>query len=78
MGRIGREIADRLAAFKMEIHYHARSPKADAPRIGPITPRRKASAAAVDWLVIALVGGAQTENYVSEAVLKAMPWIRFW
>ncbi len=26
LGRIGREIADRLAAFKMEIHYHSRAP----------------------------------------------------
>ena len=27
LGRIGREIADRLAAFKCELHYHARSEK---------------------------------------------------
>ena len=27
LGRIGREIADRLAAFKMDIHYFARSEK---------------------------------------------------
>ena len=73
MGRIGREIADRLAAFKMEIHYHARSPKADAPAHWIYHATPESLAAEVDWLVIALVGGAQTENYVSEAVLKAMP-----
>ena len=27
LGRIGREIANRLAAFKMDIHYHSRSEK---------------------------------------------------
>lgn len=72
MGRIGREIADRLAAFKMEMHYHARAPKADAPDgwIYHATP--EGLAAAVDWVVVALVGGPQTDKYVSKQVIAAM------
>ncbi|MFV0297252.1 MAG: 2-hydroxyacid dehydrogenase [Hyphomicrobiaceae bacterium] len=70
LGRIGREIADRLAAFKMQIHYHSRSEK-DTPgwtfHADPVS-----LATAVDWLVIALVGGGETENYIDANVLKAL------
>ncbi|WP_172329097.1 2-hydroxyacid dehydrogenase [Mangrovicoccus sp. HB161399] len=70
LGRIGREIADRLAAFKMEIHYHSRSEK-DTPgwtwHADPV-----ALAAEVDWLVVALVGGPETENYIGAAALAAL------
>ncbi|MDO5528199.1 MAG: 2-hydroxyacid dehydrogenase [Paracoccus sp. (in: a-proteobacteria)] len=70
MGRIGREIADRLAAFKCEIHYHARGEK-DTPgwtfHADPV-----AMARAVDDVIIAIVGGAATENYVGEAFLRAL------
>lgn len=70
LGRIGREIAGRLAAFKMEIHYHSRGEKetpgwtwhADAASL----------AESVDWLVVALVGGQATENYVDATVLEAL------
>ncbi|WP_376873877.1 2-hydroxyacid dehydrogenase [Albirhodobacter sp. R86504] len=73
LGRIGREIADRLVAFKMDIHYHSRAPKPDAPSNWVYHATPESLAAAVDWLVVALVGGAQTENYVSRAVIQAMP-----
>lgn len=70
MGRIGREIADRLAAFKSEIHYHSRSRK-DTPgwtyHADPVD-----LAAAVDDIVVAVVGGAETEGYVGAAVLTAL------
>jgi len=70
LGRIGRDIADRLAAFKMDIHYFARSEK-DTPgwtyHADPVS-----LASAVDYLVIALVGGAQTENFVSREVISAL------
>jgi lactate dehydrogenase-like 2-hydroxyacid dehydrogenase len=70
LGRIGRDIADRLAAFKMDIHYHARSEKqtpnwtyhADVVSL----------ATAVDYLVIALVGGKETEKYVSAEAIAAL------
>ncbi len=70
LGRIGREIADRLAAFKMDIHYFARSEK-DTPgwtyHANPVS-----LAKAVDYLVIALVGGAETEKFVSREVINAL------
>lgn len=70
LGRIGREIADRLAAFKMDIHYHSRTEK-DTPgwtyHADPVS-----LAGAVDFLVVALVGGSATEGYVSKAVIDAM------
>jgi lactate dehydrogenase-like 2-hydroxyacid dehydrogenase len=71
LGRIGREIADRMAAFKMEIHYHSRSQK-DTPEgwIWHETP--EALAANSDYLVVALVGGKATEGYVSRRVIDAM------
>lgn len=71
LGRIGREIADRLAAFKMEIHYHSRSKKeTPAGWVWHATP--EGLAAACDYMVVALVGGKATENYVSRAVIAAM------
>ncbi|MCR8827013.1 2-hydroxyacid dehydrogenase [Pseudosulfitobacter koreensis] len=70
MGRIGRDIADRLAAFKCEVHYHARSQK-DTPgwtyHADPVELAR-----AVDYLFVALVGGPETENYVSKEVIAAL------
>ena len=70
LGRIGREIADRLAAFKMDIHYFARSEK-DTPgwtyHADPVS-----LAKAVDILVVALVGGAGTEKFVSADVIDAL------
>lgn len=70
LGRIGREIADRLAAFKMEIHYHSRSEK-ETPG-WTYHANVVEMARAVDWLVIALVGGPETENYVNKDVIDAL------
>ncbi len=70
LGRIGREIANRMAAFKMEVHYFARSEK-DTPNwtfhSDPVS-----LASAVDYLVVALVGGKETEKFVSKEVLEAL------
>ena len=70
LGRIGRAIADRLAAFGMELHYHSRSEK-ETPgwtyHAGVVDLAR-----AVDWLVVALVGGEETRHYVSRDVIDAM------
>jgi lactate dehydrogenase-like 2-hydroxyacid dehydrogenase len=70
LGRIGREIAHRLAAFKMEIHYWSRSEK-DTPgwtwHTDPVS-----LAGAVDYLVVALVGGKETAGMVSAPVLEAL------
>lgn len=70
LGRIGREIADRLAGFKMDIHYFARSEK-ETPgwsyHSDPVSLAR-----AVDYLVVALVGGKETEKFISGAVIEAL------
>lgn len=70
LGRIGREIADRCTAFKMEIHYHSRSEK-ETPgwtyHADPVSLAR-----AVDFYVVALVGGPETEGYVSREVIEAL------
>lgn len=70
LGRIGREIADRLAAFKMDIHYYSRSEK-DTPgwtyHSDPVS-----LAGAADFLIVSLVGGQDTEKFVSEDVIAAM------
>lgn len=71
LGRIGREIADRLAAFKMEIHYHSRSQK-DTPAGWVWHETPEGLAAACDYMVVALVGGKATESYVSRSVIAAM------
>ncbi|WP_439122160.1 2-hydroxyacid dehydrogenase [Marivita sp.] len=70
LGRIGREIANRLAAFKMDVHYFSRSEK-DTPgwthHDDPVS-----LASAVDFLIVALVGGQETEKFVSKDVIAAM------
>ncbi len=71
LGRIGREIADRLAAFKMEIHYHSRSAK-DVPAGWTYHADALALAEAVDFLVVALVGGPETQGYVSAEMIAAL------
>lgn len=70
LGRIGREIADRLAAFKMDIHYFARSEKETPGWTHHADPVSLAKA--VDFLVIALVGGKDTEKFVSAEVIDAL------
>lgn len=71
MGRIGREIADRLAAFKCQIHYQSRSRK-DTPAGWTYHADPVALAAAVDDLVVSVVGGAETQGFVSDKVIAAL------
>ncbi|MCO6384739.1 MAG: 2-hydroxyacid dehydrogenase [Vannielia sp.] len=70
LGRIGRDIADRLAAFKMDLHYWSRSEKETPGWTYHDSPT--ALAAAVDYLIVATVGGKATENIVSAEVLEAL------
>ena len=70
LGRIGFEIANRLAAFKMDVHYWSRSRKETPGWTWHDSPQ--ALAEAVDLLVVAVVGGAETENIVSKEVLDAL------
>jgi lactate dehydrogenase-like 2-hydroxyacid dehydrogenase len=70
LGRIGRAIADRLAGFDMEIHYTSRREKETPGWTYHADPVSLAKA--VDYLVVALVGGPETENHVSREVIAAL------
>ena len=71
LGRIGRAIADRLAAFHMPISYSSRSEK-DTPEDWTHYTDPAAMAAEVDYLVIALAGGPDTAGMVSREVIEAL------
>lgn len=71
LGRIGRELADRLAAFKCEVHYSARSPK-DTPQGWQFHDNALSLATAVDDLFVTVVGGPETENLIDAGVLAAL------
>ncbi|SEL74173.1 Lactate dehydrogenase [Roseivivax marinus] len=70
LGRIGHEIADRLAAFKMDVHYYARSEK-ETPgwtfHADPVD-----LAASVDVLFVALKGGPETAGFVTREMIEAV------
>lgn len=70
MGRIGRSIAKRAAAFDMRISYTCRTPKTDVPHAFYKTATELA--AAVDYLVVAVPGGDGTKNMIGASVLKAL------
>ena len=70
LGRIGKVLARRLAAFDCEIHYCGRQPQPDQPH------RYHADlvgmARAVDNLIAVLPGGTATRGLVSRQVLEAL------
>jgi D-3-phosphoglycerate dehydrogenase len=70
LGRIGSQIAKRAAGFDMEIAYHTRTPKPDAPW----SYRESAIALArgSDFLVVACPGGRETRHLVGREVLAAL------
>jgi len=70
MGRIGRAIAKRAAAFDMRIAYTGREAKADLPYMFYKTAT--ALAAEVDFLVVAVPGGDNTKNLIGASVLQAL------
>lgn len=70
LGRIGREIADRLAAFKMDIHYYSRREKETPGWQFHADPL--ALAKEVDYLIIALVGGKETDKFVTRDMIQAV------
>lgn len=71
MGRIGRELADRLAAFKCKVHYCARSPKSTPPG-WTYHADALSLASAVDDLFVTVVGGAETVKLINAEVLTAL------
>ena len=70
LGRIGREIANRLVPFKTDIHYTSRAEK-ETPG-WTYHADVVALAEAVDFLVIALVGGPATRHFVTREAIAAL------
>jgi lactate dehydrogenase-like 2-hydroxyacid dehydrogenase len=70
MGRIGRAIAKRAAAFDMRISYTGRERKADVSYT--FCKTAIALAAEVDYLVVAVPGGGDTKNLIDARVLEAL------
>ncbi len=70
LGRIGKAIAHRAAAFDMTISYHNRSPQKDVSY--RYVADLKTLAAEVDFLVLAMPGGAGTRALINAEVLQAL------
>jgi hydroxypyruvate reductase len=69
LGRIGKAIAERVAAMGMKVAYTGRKPQ--DVRYEYIADL-KALAAAVDFLIVACPGGEATRNIVNAGVLAAL------
>ena len=70
MGRIGKAIAQRAAAFGMRIAYTARSAKPELP--WAFMPTARELAAVSDFLVVITPGGAGTRALIDAAVMDAL------
>jgi Lactate dehydrogenase and related dehydrogenases len=70
LGRIGKAIAERCAAFDLEIAYHGRSRQADVPY--RYYDNLVAMARDVDVLMVVAPGGAATHHIVNAEVLEAL------
>lgn len=70
MGRIGRAIAQRAAAFEMKIAYSGPAPKPDLAYA--YCPTVAALAAQVDFLLVAVPPGDSTQNLINAEVLLAL------
>lgn len=66
LGRIGKEIANRLEAFEVDIAYFGRKPQAVA---WSYFSSVEALAASVDILIVTCPGGADTFHLIDESVL---------
>ncbi|WP_170408993.1 2-hydroxyacid dehydrogenase [Ruegeria arenilitoris] len=72
MGRIGQAIARRCHfGFAMQVAYQSRSPK-EVEFPAEYIPDLSSLAASVDFLVIAVPGGAETRHLINAQVLDAM------
>ena len=70
MGRIGRAIAKRLAAFNAKVVYHSRNPQRGVGY--KHYPKLLDMARDVDTLMIIVPGGASTKNMINAEVLTAL------
>lgn len=70
LGRIGLEIANRCAAFKMDIAYHQRNERKDVPY--KFFQNLEEMAADVDILIAILPGGENTKGLINEKIIKLL------
>jgi hydroxypyruvate reductase len=70
LGRIGRAIAARLAAFGTTIRYHGRTPQADVSYA--FEPSLCDLARGSDFLVVIVPGGEGTKHLINAEVLAAL------
>jgi lactate dehydrogenase-like 2-hydroxyacid dehydrogenase len=70
LGRIGKEIANRCQAFKMQVVYHGRREQRFQPY--PYYADLIEMAKAVDWLVCVVPGDTGTKGLISRQVLEAL------
>jgi lactate dehydrogenase-like 2-hydroxyacid dehydrogenase len=70
LGRIGKAIAQRLAAMGMEIGYHGRSAQKEVKQV--FFASLQAMAEWCDFLVVACPGGAGTRNLINAQILDAL------
>jgi lactate dehydrogenase-like 2-hydroxyacid dehydrogenase len=70
LGRIGRTIAEKLGAFRVEVAYHARHKGSDVPY--PYYSDLVALARDSDFLILAVPGGAATKGLVDREVIDAL------
>lgn len=72
LGRIGHEVARRLAGFDLDISYSASSAKASVPQNWRFVADPVALARDVDFLFVTLAASAATRHIVGKAVLEAL------
>jgi lactate dehydrogenase-like 2-hydroxyacid dehydrogenase len=70
LGRIGKEIAARLQAFRMKVSYHGRTRQPHQPF--DYYPDLLAMARDVDWLIVIAPGTRETSGLVSREVMQAL------
>ena len=70
LGRIGKAIAKRVAAFGLAVAYHNRRPQPDVPFL--YFPTLVGLAQACDILVVVTPGGSDTRHLVGTEVLEAL------
>jgi len=70
LGKIGKAIAKRAAAFDMPIAYHGRSKQSDVPYTYYADPAEMAKNS--DIVIIICPGGEATRNIASEKVIRAL------
>ncbi len=70
LGRIGKEIANRCQAFKMQVVYHGRREQKFQPY--PYYANLEEMAREVDWIIAVVPGDPSTAGMVSESVMKAL------